>query len=209
LANGWGSKEEQDKLAEQLHKLVRDVWSNQNIEAQEDWKKFIKKDRNIIESLKAIQKILKSEGLNKYDKALMQLVFYLFVAEGGFGNYMNFVCFLLTSQGHDLYNYFGRKFARSLDEIAEVESRTKELFLEQHCFEFHKGWDRAMRNNIAHYKFEIENDGTTTIEGNPTDVKKKLQQILYFVSYVSDNLIQEIQECRKSLSLQQAKIFKP
>jgi hypothetical protein len=199
LANEWGTQEESKALTEQLRKLVRDSWNNRNIESQEDWISFIKKDTNVIKSLKAIMKSFEAKEASEYEKALTRLVFYLFVAEGGFTNYMNLLCFLLTLQGHDLYNYFNREFACSIDEIAKVESRTKELFLEKHGFGlFNKGWDRNMRNSIAHYDFEIEDDGTTKIDGTPTDVKKKVRQILSFLAQVSDNLIGEIRECRKS-----------
>lgn len=206
LANEWRTKDEAEALAQQLRKLLRDAWQNQNIEAQKDWKNFIKKDKNIIKSLRVIMKSFEAKEASQYDKSLMRLVFYLFVAEGGFTNYMNFICFLLTLQGHDLYNYFNRKFACSIDEIAKVDSYTKELFLNEHGFGlFNQGWDRNMRNSIAHYDFEIEDDGTTKIDGTPTDVKKKVRQIVSFLAHVSTNLIQEIQECRKNTLPQEGK----
>jgi len=143
---------------------------------------------------------------SEYDRALIRLVFYLFVAEGGFTNYMNFICFLLTLQGHDLYNYFSRGFACSIDEIAKVESHTKGIFLDKHGFRlFNQGWDRNMRNSIAHCDFEIEDDGTTKISGSPTDIKRKVRQIIYFLAHVSNNIVQQIQECRKNSQPQVAK----
>ena len=199
LANEWGTEEESKALAEKLRKLVRDSWKYQNIESLKDWEIFVRKNWSIIKSLKVIQKSFEAKGGSEYEKAFTRLIFYLFAAEGGFTNYMNLVCFLLTLQGHDLYNYFNGKFACSINEIAKVESLTKERFLDKHGFGlFNKGWDRKMRNSIAHYDFDIEDNGTTKIEGNPTDVKKKVRQMLSFLAQVGDNLIYEMRECIKS-----------
>lgn len=165
-----------------------------------DWeglKNFNEKQKNTIKTLKALLRIPKV-GISEYEKALMRLTIYLFIAEGSYANCMNLVCYLLTLQGHDLYNYLSRSFACSVDEIAKVEPLTKELFLSKHGFELlNQGWDRNLRNNIAHYNFEIEDDGTTKIDGTVTDVEKKIDQIIDFVLRVNIYLTAGFEESRR------------
>jgi|GEM_PF-5053600 len=202
----WGTKEEREALTKQLQKLVKDAWSSQKVVGvQKDWESFIEKNKAIIRSLNAIQNIIKTAGTGEYEKALLRLVFYLFAAEGGFATYMNFVCAMLVSQGHDLFNFFDRDFASCMEKIADVNIYTKELFLKEHGFEsFNKGLDRKLRNAIAHYDFEIEHDGTVKIDGAKTDVNRKLKEILSFVCLTSESVIPVALECEKQFKLQQA-----
>jgi len=205
LAIEWGTKEEREALTKQLQKLVKDAWSSQKVAGvQKDWESFIEKNRAIIKSLKAIQNIIKTSETGEYDKALLRLVFYLFIVEGGFANYMNFVCSMLISQGHDLFNFFDKDFACCLEKMANVDIYTKELFLKEHSFSlFNKGLDRKLRNAIAHYDFKIEGDGTVMVDDVKTDVNKKLQEILSFVRFASDSIIPVALECEKQFRLQQ------
>jgi DNA primase large subunit len=206
LASEWGTKEEREVLTKQLQKLVKDAWSSQKVAGvQKDWESFIEKNRAIIKSLRAIQNIIKTSETGEYDKALLRLVFYLFIVEGGFANYMNFVCSMLISQGHDLFNFFDKDFACCLEKMANVDIYTKELFLEEHSFSLlNKGLDRKLRNAIAHYDFKIEGDGTVKIDGVKTDVNKKLQEILSFVCLTSKSIIPVALECEKQFKLRQA-----
>lgn len=199
LTYEWGKNEECDVLAKQLRKLVNDAWSSPSVTSiKGDWEGFIGREKNAIKNLQTIQSNLQRAGITEYEKALMQLVFYLFLAEGGFTNYMNFVCLLLTSQGHDLYNHYKydpkKRYAHSLEEIAEVNTYTKELFLEEHDFKlFNTGLDRKLRNIIAHNNFEVKNDGTiiNTINCKQIDIWMKVPQILDFLVNVRNTLINE------------------
>jgi len=204
LASEWGTKEERDALTKQLQKLVKDAWSSPNAaNVQKDWENFLGKNKDIIESLKSIYKILETKEIGKYQKALLRLVFYLFAAEGGFATYMNFVCSLLVSQGHDLFNFFSREFTSCFEKIADVNIYTKELFLEEHCFKlFNRGLDRDLRNAIAHYDFKIEDDGTVIIDSMKKDIDKELKEILSFLVLASESIIPAALECEKQFRLE-------
>jgi hypothetical protein len=204
LTNGWGNEEKRNALEKLIRGLVKEVLLNQDTRKKIDWgslESFPKKQQNMLKSTRTATKAFKMEEFSEFEKAFMGLVLYLFIAEGLYSELINFVCFLLTLQGHDLFNYFGRDFACSLDEIAKVESHTKELFLNEHGFRLlNEGWDRNLRNNIAHCNFQIEDEGTTRINGIKTDINKKVDEIIDFVFRVDIHILQGMEDSRKHLS---------
>lgn len=204
-----------DTFREILHE--KDAEKRMQAAKKIDWEgltKHVEKQKKANKTLEALLRILKVEWISEYEKALMRLTFYLFIAEGSFANCMNLVCFLLTIQGHDLYNYYSRSFACSIDEIAKVEPSTKELFLSKHGFELlSQGWDRNLRNNIAHYNFEIEDDGTTRIDGTVINVEKKIEQIFDFIAhatlYLADGFEESNRKIGKIMKGHNGEFYKP
>ena len=91
---------------------------------------------------------------------LAWMAMYLWEYEGNFTFCINFLCFLLISNGHDL---FERKYVKTFEEIEKVGTYAKTNFLVAHgltMFDENKNPDikemRELRNNIAHYKFRFE-----------------------------------------------------
>lgn len=136
--------------------------------------------------------------MSKKEKALTRLVFYLFTAEGGFTNNMDFVCLLLILQGHDLYDFFRREYTRSLRDITKVDTSTKSLFLKEHGFQlFNKGLNRRLRNAIAHHDFKIDEEGSIIIDGREIDLVEKNNQLIDFMNLTNNSLKLAAKECFK------------
>jgi len=149
------------------------------------WQSYITKEKDARKSSSAILRFLESKGIGERNRAFLSLAIYLFLAEGAYASYMNFVCFMLVSQGHDLYNVFKRRFACSFKEIEGVNLETKEQFLKEHRLDlFKKGLNRKLRNAIAHYDFKIEDDGTISVKGEIIDINYELEQLLDFMSFL-------------------------
>ena len=91
---------------------------------------------------------------------LAWMAMYLWEYEGNFTFCINFLCFLLVSNGHDLYE---RKYVKTFEEIERVGTYAKTNFLVAHgmtMFDESQNPDikemRELRNSIAHYKFKFE-----------------------------------------------------
>jgi hypothetical protein len=94
---------------------------------------------------------------------LVKMALFLWEYEGNFTFCINFLCFLLISNGHDL---FDRKYVKAFEEIEKVGIYAKANFLVAHGFTMFDETEnedikkfRELRNNIAHYNFRIEDDG--------------------------------------------------
>jgi hypothetical protein len=193
LTSEWRTKAKRDALTKLLKTLITDATKkgiqseNNHSNLSDSWQDCLNKDEDAIKSLEAVKSLSGSKRMSKYKKSLVGLAMYLFEVEGCFASYMNLVCLMLVYQGHDLYNFFDRNFARSLDEIASVNMQTKELFLKEHDFElFNEGFNRKLRNAIAHFDFEIAKDGTVRAKGIKYNVEHELQQLTEFMILVHE-----------------------
>jgi hypothetical protein len=182
----WGTKDERVALSRRLQKLIQGTLSSpSSADILESRERYRTKEKDTIRTLKALSKLMTIKGTSQYEKAVLCLALYLFLAEGAIASYMNFICFMLVSQGHDIYDFFDKKFACSFEEIAGVDIRTKEEFLKEHNLSlFNKGLDRKLRNAIAHCNFKVEDDGTIRVKGEKMDVVQKLQQGYAFMSFL-------------------------
>jgi hypothetical protein len=201
LSYPWKTKKEGSIFSKEIYNLLREASKNPNSDdiflarqiASDD-------DRKARESLIAIMEITKKKNIRKYDKSLLGLSGYLFSVEGGYAGYMNFFCILLISQGHDLYDFFMRKFVYTFEDVANVNMQTKELFLKEHNLDlFNKGYNRKIRNSIAHCDFEIENDGTVKIKGEKIDIYKEIFKLIDFMMYVHGIIISSMEKIEKEL----------
>jgi hypothetical protein len=183
----WGTKKERITLSRKLRKLIQETLSNPNSAEifEETRQKYRAKEKGTISTMNALMRLADISGTNEYEKSALSLAIYLFLTEGSIASYMNFICFMLVSQGHDIYDFFSKKYACSFEEIANVDMRTKEEFLKEHDFDlFNKGYDRKLRNAVAHRNFDIEDDGTIRVKGAKIDVFRKLQQGYDFMSFL-------------------------
>jgi hypothetical protein len=168
-----------------MQKVIRDAWTVQNFSSLEIARQsYITKEKDARASL-SILSTLFVKRMRERDRTFMKLAIYLFLAEGAYASYMNFLCFMLVSQGHDLYDVFKRRFACSFEEIEDVNLETKEQFLKEHNLGlFKKGLKRKLRNAIAHYDFQIEKNGSTRVRGQLIDINTEIQQLIHFMAFL-------------------------
>jgi hypothetical protein len=108
---------------------------------------------------------------NQREMSILSMAIYLWEFEGNFSFCVNFLCFLLMSNGHDLFDMEQKNYAKSFEDIESIGIRTKCIFLANHGFEIFdekKNKElkelRTLRNNIAHYRFLTESDGKIKVQ---------------------------------------------
>ena len=75
------------------------------------------------------------------------------------------ICYLYIKNGHDLYDFFNRKFAKDFEDIGKISTNIKFLFLKEHGLEFLiRESDNLLRNKIAHLDFTIEAEGKIRVQ---------------------------------------------
>lgn len=90
---------------------------------------------------------------------------FLWEFEGSYISCVDAFCFLLVTNGHDLFDLFKRKYVKSLEDIGNVDISTKLQFLEEHSFEiFRRTKDKNLRNKIAHHDFTLDVSGRLFID---------------------------------------------
>ena len=112
---------------------------------------------------------------------------YLTLVEGIFSTRINFLIFILISNGHDLYSFRKRRNAKTLADIEEVNLGLKLKFLEKHGFKnlITNKVDIKLRNSVAHLFYEIDNDKSIKFDGKRITQSeyKKLYIKIRHVSY--------------------------
>jgi|SRR3989304_2074203 len=130
--------------------------------------------------------------------SIIYIAVFLWEYEGPYSFCVDFSCYLLTINGHDLHNFFKRKYALTFEEIGEVDIFTKLNFLAQHNLGFlNREEDRKLRNKIAHHDFSILADGRIMIDGKTTDVISKWADLCKFAT----ETLNIFTECMKTESL--------
>jgi CHASE2 domain-containing sensor protein len=111
---------------------------------------------------------------------------------------------VLIINGHDLFNFFNRKYAVSIEEISNLVATSKIQFLEEHGFSmFKREGDRKLRNKIAHYDFVIDKDGTVKIEGLSINIFQKIKDLLDFTITVDETLASCFEETNEKKQIQE------
>ena len=102
---------------------------------------------------------------NQRARAILDMAMYLWEYEGRFSFCINILCFLLVSNGHDLYDD-RKKYITSFEDVESVGISRKCEFLTHHGFGMldekkNKNLKkfRELRNDVAHYKLIIRDDG--------------------------------------------------
>lgn len=123
-------------------------------------------------------KILPKLDRNKLTKeevtAICLHLEFLTLFEGFFATQINFLIFALIANGHDFYSTRKGKYAKTFDEIEEVDFAFKIKFLKEHNFaELVKNERgiRRLRNSVAHVFYEIEPNGDIRISNEKVSSK--------------------------------------
>jgi hypothetical protein len=196
----WATKHDRITLAEQIQEVILEVWKSPNrnnlLIGQ---KSYRMKEKDIFAPAQSILQSPFFERMREPDRAFMSLAIYLFLAEGAYASYMNFLCFLLVLQGHDLYDIFKRRFALSFGEIQNVNLEAKEQFLKEHDLDlFKKGSIGKMRNAIAHHDFRIEKDGTIMVREQMVDIDAEMQQLMDFMAFLHGATVKAFEQIEKT-----------
>jgi len=118
---------------------------------------------------------------NQWEASIVKMALYLWEYEGRFSFCINILCFLLVLNGHDLPIYRTGDYATSYDDVETVDTSTKCKFLVAHGFEIFDEKKnkklkefRDLRNDIAHYRVILEDNGITKVYNKKTEDWEKV-----------------------------------
>ena len=102
-----------------------------------------KKIQTLIENHSEKSKSINIEALfnlgykpeNQREKSIIKMAIYLWEYEGNFGFCVDFLCYLLMLNGHDLFSMYKRDYVTSFNDVETVDISTKCKFLVEHGFE--------------------------------------------------------------------------
>jgi hypothetical protein len=117
---------------------------------------------DIIRGLDYAYKIgsMSQKRVAKKQRSIFNLLGYLLLSEGVYCEAVQLISFILLENCHDLYDHRRMKFAKTYDDLDEIDMFVKLQFLEQHGFKSVVGaFDRKLRNVIAHQKFIVQDNG--------------------------------------------------
>ena len=121
---------------------------------------------------------------------------FLWEYEGSYMTCIDAYCDLLVSNGHDIYDIFHYRYAKTLEEIAEVTISIKLKFLEEHNFGiFKRKEDEKLRNKIAHHDFTVDNSGKVRIKEQEVDFSSRFSELIDFTKKVFETFCSCYGEC--------------
>lgn len=145
------------KIEERIVSLLKPIKS------EKDWMsidKWLENSRKRVASCKELVFINKMKGLTKKQKSIMLLMEYLAISESIFSEFVQFITFILIKNHHDIYHPYGMKFVTRFEELDKIPLFIKLPFLDRHEFkEVTSGFDRKLRNSIAHMKYDVGDNG--------------------------------------------------
>ncbi len=140
---------------------------------------FEKSDLNTFDVLATLRIIKKSD--NPRETAVAGMLAFLWEYEGNYMSCVDGFCFLLTANGHDLFDIIHRKYVKSLEDIGNVDISTKLRFLEEHGFGIlNREEDQQFRNKIAHHDFILDGSGKVTIKNKEVNVASRFSELRKF-----------------------------
>lgn len=128
--------------------------------------------------------------------ALLELSRDLLFIEGFICNFIDFICYLLILDHHDLCDFIrNNKYVTSVEDIAIISMFSKIKFLNRHDFnELTKYYDNSLRdyrNAIAHHKYTIDENGHVWIKGERVNPLVQIHDIWEFIRFF-DSLIKSL-----------------
>lgn len=121
---------------------------------------------------------------------------FLWEYEGSYTSGVDAFCFLLITNGHDIFDSIRRKYVKSLEEIGNVDIYTKLTFLEEHNFGiFKRDEDRELRNKIAHHDFNLDGSGKVLIKNKEVDLASRFNELHSFNHKVFEILFSYLDLC--------------
>lgn len=142
---------------------------------------------DIIRGLDYAYKIgsMSQKKVAKKQRSIFNLLGYLSLSEGVYCEAVQLISFILLENCHDLYDPRRMKFAKTYDDLDEIDMYVKLQFLEQHGFKSVVGaFDRKLGNVIAHQKFIVQDNGdivNSRTHKKIADSKSILEKLLKLV----------------------------
>lgn len=172
-----------------LNCLSRIVSENLDLDEIEKLFESLKKED---QTMTELNKLIKDTPVEK--QALISASSFLLYFEGCYVASIDRICLLLIMSGHDLYDFFRRKFAKTLEEIGNIDINTKFRFLEEHGFKrLVRQRDRELRNKIAHLDFVVEGK-FIKINGENVCAVGRLINLCIFTDKIFNVLIEVLAE---------------
>ena len=133
---------------------------------------------------------------NQREIAVASLLAFLWEFEGSYVTGIDAFCYLLVENGHDLFDIIHHKYAKSFEDIENVNVSTKLQFLDEHNFViFRRREDKTLRNKIAHHDFVIEKSGKVLINSQVVDISLRFKELHSFTSRVFEIFCSSLDEC--------------
>jgi hypothetical protein len=115
------------------------------------------------------------------DVTIAEMSAFLWDYESGYMNCVDTYCYLLTANGHDLFDIINRKYVKTIEDIRNVDVSSKLRFLKEHGFGLlERKEDRNLRNKIAHNDFVLCDDGQVKFGNKVVDVKERMEELGFF-----------------------------
>lgn len=155
-----------------------------------------KKGKSITDSAETIMKGLDAslEMVSIFDdcklsprkNSLLLLMNYLVMGEAIYSELIQLISYILLENHHDIYNPFDMKFVKTYDRLEKIPLFLKLSFVNNHGFtNTLTGFDRQLRNCIAHSKYEIQEDGTIEY----CDIKLTQKDMISKISKLKDMIV--------------------
>ncbi len=147
-------------LLEEAHSRQGSVFDRVLLEQKKGTENRLNNSKRLLEILH--NKLDRNKFTTEEIKAISVHLEFLPLVEGFFATQINFLIFTLIANGHDFYSTRKGKYAKTFDEIEEVDLAFKMKFLKEHNFaELVKNEHRIhkLRNSVAHVFYEIEPNG--------------------------------------------------
>jgi hypothetical protein len=125
-------------------------------------------------------RIIRSNS-GKREAPVARMMAFLWLYEIDYVRCLDAFCYLLISNGHDLFHSIRNKYVKSLNDVGRVDVYTKLNFLEEHGFGLLKrSIDMELRNKIAHHDFVIDESGKAFVAKKEVDVGARFNDLLSF-----------------------------
>jgi hypothetical protein len=129
---------------------------------------------------------LKEKVKTKKQRNILNLAIFLWIYEGLYSSILDLFCLILVINDHDIFVPFNREFAKSFNDIAEIEMSMKFKFLKKHKFDaLIRERDKKVRNKIAHHNFSMDTHDNVVINGEIIEIDKRLNDLFAFVIEVN------------------------
>ncbi len=196
-----------DELSKQINLLTEKAKSNetQRKEIQQFCAKMLEANEKALKKMEdcsAFSRVLgncSTKNLKK-DCGIIYLAQYLWIYESLYMPCVNYLCYLLIMNGHDLRDYHDN-YANTLKDIESMNCSLKMKFLIEHNFKIIvRNTDRNMRNGIAHQDYTIDDNGVIKIRNNEVDIVEKIGQLFDFCMLFWKNYTSIQTEINKNLA---------
>jgi hypothetical protein len=141
-----------------------------------------------IEDQECLKKIIQklSENINPKERTLLNLYSELIFTEGVIFNFIDYCCYLLVLEGHDLYDVVRRCYAKDVEDVTKVSMNFKLNFLNHLGYNVAKYYDLKFRNDVAHHNFVIDGNGHVLVDNKEVNILPRIKKIHRLLGVIDD-----------------------